>query len=227
MPLLLDAAYTLIYPTQQVGQAYARHLEAASGLAVDPEVMHAAFKRIFASTPPPDYSLHPFGQATERAWWRDLVAAVLRDLPGEAAKYERDAPESFDAFFTSLFDHFSTTSAWSLYPETIEFLEAASKLGPLAVVSNFDDRLAPILNGLGIGPYFEFIFTSADARARKPDRAIFDLALDRLNCAPAETYHCGDSYEADFEGASALGLHAFHLQRPKQTLLDFLAYCQS
>ena len=95
------------------------------------------------------------------------------------------------------------------------------------MVSNFDDRLVPILDGLGIGNYFAHILTSADARARKPDRAIFDLALDRLNCVPAETAHCGDSLQADFHGATTAGLRAFHLVRPEQTLLDFLDFCRS
>ena len=134
---------------------------------------------------------------------------------------------TFDHFFHTLFTHFAQPSAWTLFPEVLSFLNSASRLGPLAVLSNFDDRLPAILDGLGIGPCFEHVFTSADARARKPDRALFDLALDRLNSAPAETAHCGDSLGADFHGATAAGLRAFHLQRPAQSLLDFLEFCRS
>lgn len=250
--LFLDAAYTLIHPTERVGLAYSRHLASATGITIDPDEMHTAFRSVFAATPPPDYSLHPFGHAAERAWWSELVAAVLTSFGGPAAELSSsrlttvdqepaianqcDSTEgnegktedgTFASFFDSLYDHFSTPAAWTLYPDTVEFLEAAGKLGPLAVVSNFDDRLAPILDGLGIGPCFEQILTSADARARKPDRAIFDLALDRMNCAPNETFHCGDNYEADFAGATAVGLRAFHLQRPEHTLFDFLEFCRA
>jgi putative hydrolase of the HAD superfamily len=230
--LFLDAAYTIIHPAERVGQAYSRHLATSTGIAIASEVMHASFRQVFEATPPPNYSLHPFGHAAERAWWSELVAAVLTQLGGAAAEFASsrlspcDLP-TFDSFFDSLYGHFSTPAAWSLYPDTVEFLEAASKLGPLAVVSNFDDRLAPILDGLGIGPCFEHIFTSADARARKPDRAIFDLALARLNCAPTETFHCGDNYEADYQGATAVGLRAFHLKRPQHTLFDFLDFCRA
>ncbi|MEC9055269.1 MAG: HAD-IA family hydrolase, partial [Verrucomicrobiota bacterium] len=125
------------------------------------------------------------------------------------------------------FEHFAEPSSWALYPETIDFLAAASDLGPLAVLSNFDNRLTPILNGLGIGPFFEHIITSADARSRKPDRALFDLALDRLNCSPREAFHCGDSLHADYRAASGQGLPAFHLQRPGHTLFNFLDFCRS
>ena len=225
MPILLDATYTLILPSEPVGRVYARHLEAATGLVAKPEDMQAAFQRVFAAASPPDYPLHSSGDIAERSWWHNLVSQVLSEIaPDDIPAFD---PDTFDSYFHSLFEHFADPLAWSLYPETIAFLEAASHLGPLAVVSNFDDRLTPILNGLGIGPFFEHILTSADARARKPDRALFDLALERLDCPPQETFHCGDSLEADYRGASALGLLAFHLQRPGPTLFDFLAYCRS
>ena len=225
MPILLDATYTLILPSEPVGRVYTRHLEAATGLVVKQEDMQAAFQRIFASAGPPDYTLHPSGDIAERNWWHKLVSQVVSEIAPDGIP--AFTPDTFDSYFHSLFEHFADPASWALYPETIDFLNAASHLGPLAVVSNFDDRLAPILHGLGIGPFFEHILTSADARARKPDRALFSLALERLGCLPRETFHCGDSLETDYRGASALGLHAFLLQRPGQTLLDFLSYCRS
>ena len=225
MPILLDAAYTLIHPSEPVGRVYARHLAVETGLVVKPEDMQAAFQRIFTSADPPDYTAHSSGDIAERSWWRNLVSRVLSDLAPDDV--QALGPDTFDSYFHSLFEHFADPLAWSLYPETIDFLEAAARLTPLAVVSNFDNRLTPILNGLGIGLFFEHIFTSADARARKPDQALFDLALDRLNCPPRDAFHCGDSFEADYQGASAHGLHAFHLQRPGQTLFDFLTYWRS
>ncbi len=224
MTLFLDAVGTLIHPVEPVGQTYARHLEECTGETVSPERMQAAFQRLFTISSSPDYGDHLSGHAAEHSWWRGLVQEILLTI--EAPRALQHEEGLFDTYFNSLFQHYSTPSAWKLYPETTEFLEAAGTLGPLAVVSNFDDRLIPILDGLGIGPFFEHVFTSAEARARKPDRALFDLALDRLNCAPRETFHCGDSFEADYRGASSLGLQAFHLARPEQSLLDFLAFCR-
>ena len=226
MTIFLDAAGTLIRSVAPVGEIYSSHLASASGVAIDPDRMHATFLQVFRSTGPPDYSLHPFGHAAEHAWWHDLVANVLTLLGGEAAAFAKTGPR-YNSFFQSLYDHFAEPSAWSLFPEVVEVLRAASRLGPLAVISNFDDRLAPILDGLGVGPFFEHIFTSADARARKPDPGLFHLALDRMNCAPSETYHCGDCATADLQGATNAGLHAFHLQRPTQSLHHFLDFCTS
>ena len=222
MPILLDAAYTLILPAEPVGRVYTRHLEATTGLAVNPEDMQAAFQHAFTAANPPDYTLHSSGNMAEREWWRNLVSQVLCELASD--EITALDPDTFELFFDSLYTHFADPAAWSLYPETIEFLDAASDLGPLAVVSNFDDRLTPILDGLALTPFFDHIFTSADACARKPDHALFTLALEHLGHPPRKTFHCGDSFEADYQGASALGIHAFHLQRPRHTLFDFLAY---
>ena len=224
MTIFLDAAGTLIRPAAPVGEVYSRQLQHACGHAVAPDRMHTAFLEVFRSAAPPDYSLHPFGHAAEHAWWRELVAAVLTSLGGGPAAFAHAEPD-YDAFFESLFAHYADPSAWSLFPEVVDVLRSASRHAPLAVVSNFDDRLEPILNGLGIGPFFEHVFTSADARARKPDSALFHLALDRMNCAPEETFHCGDCPTADFQGATAAGLHAFHLIRPAQSLHHFLDFC--
>lgn len=240
MTILLDAAGTLIHPAEGVGEVYARTLRSVAGLAVDSAAMHRTFLEVFSTAQPPEYGSDLPGHAAEDLWWRELVAAILRKLGPEAEAFastgrdSQDAadppsgpePRTFDTFFRTLFRHYAQPSAWTLYPEVPDFLEGASALGPLAVVSNFDDRLAPILDGLGIGPFFEHIVTSADARVRKPHRGIFDLALDRLNAAPGETHHCGDSHHADYEGARAAGMHAFHLDRSQHTLLDFLELCQ-
>ena len=225
MTILLDAAGTLIHPAESVGAVYARRLDEL-GLVVDPDLMEAAFRRAFATAPPPSYNPALSGHDAERHWWRHLVSAVLRSLGGDAARLATVDLPAFDRYFNALFTHYAAPSAWALSPEVVEFLEHASRLAPLAVVSNFDDRLQPILDGLGIGPAFELVLTSADARARKPDRAIFDLALDRLNCAPTDSLHCGDNLTADLHGATAAGLMAFHLQRPAQTLFDFAEFCR-
>ncbi|NIP97192.1 MAG: hypothetical protein GWO24_28670, partial [Akkermansiaceae bacterium] len=192
--LLLDAVGTLIQPSEPVGRTYAGHLAAATGISVEPTRMQSAFLDALGSAATPDYSLHPFGHAAEYAWWRDLVSSVLQSLGGEAAQFAAcrlstcDLP-TFDSYFESLFTHYADPDAWVLFPEVLPFLAEASKLGTPAVVSNFDDRLAPILAGLGTGPFLKDIFTSADARARKPDRALFSLALDRLNSSPGEAIH--------------------------------------
>ena len=48
--------------------------------------------------------------------------------------------------------------------------------------------------------------TSAEVGAAKPDRAIFERALDVARAEPGEAVHVGDSLENDVAGARAAGI---------------------
>lgn len=228
MPLLLDAVGTLIHPAQPVGAVYAAHLEDVTGHRIDPAQMQLAFLATFSDLANPVYARGESGHATEEAWWQSLVAQVLHRLSADHPALRELLPNAprrrFDAFFDQLWDHYRNPSAWMLYPDTPGFLEAASRLDRMLVVSNFDDRLRPILEGLAIAHYFEEILTSADAKARKPDPALFHRAFEALGCTPSACVHCGDSLKADLVGANSVGIFGFLLQRPHHDLNDFLSF---
>ena len=69
----------------------------------------------------------------------------------------------------------------------------------VAVVSNWDVALADHLAPLALP-----VITSADAGAAKPDPAPLNLALERLDVAPARALHIGDD-ESDAKSAAAAG----------------------
>ena len=205
--LFLDAAGTLIDLVEPVGEVYTRIL-GQHGIETTPEAMSRAFRHAFATLPPPDFSMPEDGHEIERRWWRDLVHHALgQEIPSVA--------------FDALFDHYADPAAWTLFPEVPDFLDRARQAGlKLAVVSNFDRRLHPILSGLGLTPAFDLIVSSADARARKPDPAIFHHTLYALDLRPEETLHIGDDARLDHAAALACGLRAFHVDRPALSLLD-------
>ena len=157
MMILLDSSFTLIKPSQPVGLVYAQYLEASTNLTVDPATIQAAFRSSFARAPSPTYTRDSSGHDTEVSWWRSLVLQIFSDTLGKSS-LSTPAPK-LEACFNSLFDHYAQPTSWELYPETVFFLEAASKIGTIAVVSNFDNRLVPILNGLGIGSFFKDVIT--------------------------------------------------------------------
>jgi putative hydrolase of the HAD superfamily len=214
--LLLDAAGTLIEPAEPVAEVYAR-TAAAVGQPVEPEVVKRWFGVAFRDTGDPQYGVHPDGDAAEREWWRQVVGTVFEKSLGGA---------SLDGFlspcFEALFSHYADPAAWRVFPEVAGVIEEARAAGlRLAVVSNFDFRLHGILAGHGL--HFDEVITSADARARKPDPAIFRTALERLGLQPHEVLHAGDSPVADIEGAAAVGIEACLIARPAMDLRDFLA----
>lgn len=66
--------------------------------------------------------------------------------------------------------------------------------------------LREVKERLGIRDAFDVLVYSDEARARKPDRAIFEIALRELGTRPGEVVHIGDDATADVEGARAAGM---------------------
>jgi putative hydrolase of the HAD superfamily len=60
----------------------------------------------------------------------------------------------------------------------------------------------------GIAPHVQAVITSVDHGRPKPHPSIFVAALERLGMDAASTLFVGDSYEADYLGATRAGLSA-------------------
>lgn len=94
--------------------------------------------------------------------------------------------------------------------------EAARVVGELkraglivAVVSNTEDgRLRDALAAAGLAESFDLLVDSQLVGVRKPDPAIFRLALERLGVAAGEAAFVGDSYAHDALAARAAGMRA-------------------
>ncbi len=53
---------------------------------------------------------------------------------------------------------------------------------------------------------FEFIITSSNFMFRKPNKRIFDLALEKAELRSEEVWYIGDQYECDVKGSLNAGL---------------------
>ena len=83
----------------------------------------------------------------------------------------------------------------------------------LAVVSNFDQRLEGLLEGLGLRPWFSAVVISSRAGAAKPSPEPLLQALAHLGLGPDQAWHIGDSPE-DAAAARAAGLPCLLVRRP-------------
>ncbi len=204
--IFFDAAGTLIKPVRRVGESYAL-LAQRYGVEVSAPQITARFRSCFDAAPPLAFPGAPLAglEDLERNWWRDLVQRVFEP-------FERFT--DFDAYFAELFSYFARPDAWELYPEVGETLSTLKERGlMLGVISNFDSRLAVILDGLGAGPCFDQICISSRIGYAKPARHIFQAALDRHAVAASEAVHVGDSEENDYYGALHAGLKAILVDR--------------
>lgn len=91
-----------------------------------------------------------------------------------------------------------------------EFLEYLKSIGiRTGVISNIcyaPSAVAKRINRLLPENAFEFIITSSNYIFRKPNKRIFDLALEKAQLQPDEVWYIGDQYECDVEGSLNAGL---------------------
>jgi len=94
-----------------------------------------------------------------------------------------------------------------LVPYAKELLEYLHPKYTLTIVSNgFVEVQYKKLHSCRIEQYFSHVVLSEAAQALKPDKRIFEYALQLNNAKASETIMIGDSYEADIVGAQNAGI---------------------
>jgi len=96
--------------------------------------------------------------------------------------------------------------------DSIPLIEKLSDKYEIALVSNFYGNLAAVIQDFGLGRCFRTVVDSSVVGIRKPDPAIFQLAIDRLNLKPEDITVIGDSFKKDIEPALTLGCKAIWLK---------------
>lgn len=81
----------------------------------------------------------------------------------------------------------------------------------MSVVSNSDGTVERELHHQGMRGYFERVYDSEVVGVRKPDPAIYELALNDLGLQPEEALFVGDMFYIDIWGANRLGIPGLHL----------------
>ena len=215
--LFFDAAGTLLRVRESVGTTYAS-VARAHHLSASPAALDQAFRQAWKEAHTASAMVSPRDAAADRLWWRQIVHRSF-----ELALAAPPPASSFETLFGELFDFYGQASAWELYPDALPALTRLQPHFRLHILSNFDPRLLPVLEGLGIRRFFHHIFLSSEVGHRKPDSRIFAHALTHSAIAKPAALHIGDEIEADINGAQQSGLRAFHIQRPGQ---DLLSLCQ-
>ena len=99
----------------------------------------------------------------------------------------------------------------NLFPDAHETLQYLHGKYPLYLISNgFKESQDTKINTTDIGKYFKGIIISELVGANKPDKAIFQHALDLAGATKAGSLMIGDSLEADVMGALNFGIDAIY-----------------
>jgi putative hydrolase of the HAD superfamily len=204
-----DVGGTLIDPWPSVGHVYAAAAAKAGLENYDPEHLNARFRRAWLAKREFDYS--------KQAW----AKLVIETFDGAEKAFGARS-----AFFEQLYSRFTEASAWRIYEDVVPALEALRRRGlRLAVISNWDERLRPLLRNLGLDGFFDVIEVSAESGFHKPAPEIFHRAADKLGVSAAAVLHIGDSGVEDVTGAQDAGLKSVLLSRfkPREGAISSLA----
>ena len=137
--------------------------------------------------------------------WLDMYA-MMADYCG----ITRDV----DVLTQAVYDDYLLPRNWSLFPDVEACLKGLKRRGfRLGVVSNWDATLERLIRSMGLLPYFDEVIASAAVGCRKPHKAIFDIALERMGVTASQAVHVGDLPEADGEGARSAGIRPVLIDR--------------
>jgi len=191
-----DVGLTLIEPWPGVGEIYAAVAAQQGYPGLDPARLEEQFIRAWSAQTDFQYT---------RAEWAKLVDATF-------AGHVSTAPST--TFFASLYEQFAQPESWRVFDDDRPTLEALAASGlRLGLISNWDDRLRPLLGRLDLARYFDPIIISCEAGCTKPAAGLFAAAARRWNLAPELILHIGDSAAMDQAGAQAAGFRSLLLNR--------------
>lgn len=191
--LLVDAVGTLVIPSQPMAQIYRQIGEKYGVEYSEAEIL----KR--------------YRWAYEQPWGRSRLRYVNDGRPFWQHIVSSSTGCSDSQYFEELYNYYTTEKAWHLCdPDAERVFKALRAAGvKLAVVSNFDTRLRPVLRALNCDHWFDAVAVSAEVEAEKPNPTIFLKACELLGVNPDDVVHVGDDRRNDIWGARDAGCDAW------------------
>jgi len=99
----------------------------------------------------------------------------------------------------------------NLFPDAHETLQYLQSKYTLHLISNgFSESQDVKISRTNIGGYFQHVIISEVVGVNKPDKAIFEHALNLAGATKSESLMIGDSLEADVYGALNFGIDAIY-----------------
>ncbi len=191
-----DVGGTLIEPWPSVGHVYAEVAVQFGITDIAPDALNMQFAAAWKARRGFDYS---------RAAWRELVNHSFAGLWPVAPS---------QGCFDAMYEAFATAAPWRMFDDVLPTLAAIRARGrKLAVVSNWDERLRPLLRELKLIEHFEVVVISQEAGFTKPSPEIFQRAASELGLPLETILHIGDSEAEDLYGARSAGMKSLLLDR--------------
>ena len=193
--ITFDVGGTLIKPEPSVGHVYAA-VAAQHGVRAEPDELTHRFVDAWNRKEDFYYTKEDWAALVD-----ETFVGLTTTLPSQS-------------FFEDLYLRFSEPDCWHVYEDVIPTLTALRERGArLAVISNWDVRLRPLLGALNLADWFDGIYVSSEIGITKPDRRIFQAAINSFGVPASQILHVGDSEIEDYRGAQAAGMQSRWLCR--------------
>lgn len=126
-------------------------------------------------------------------------------------------PEQHKAFTEMLTQKFSAElDTIRLFPETIEVLRSLRRSYTLTLISNISSFFIPGFYKYDLQQYFDHVIFSCDVGYMKPEKEIYQLAMDHHQTSPQKVMMVGDNIISDYQGAINIGINAVHVDRKQK-----------
>ncbi|HDR7438037.1 TPA: HAD-IA family hydrolase, partial [Bacillus anthracis] len=159
--------------------------------------------------------LRKFKEYDKRAYGIANKTTVLESLFDEFPPKYRLPQDNIQDFWNNNFP-----KCFSINQNTINFLNSIKMHIKVGIITNGSTQRqkAKIFN-TNLNRYFETIIISEEAGCSKPDKRIFELALNELNMEPEDVLFVGDDLEKDIGGCQNANIKGvwFNPQRIKNT----------
>lgn len=100
-----------------------------------------------------------------------------------------------------------------LYEDAKVCLEKLSKKYKIGIIANQSLGTKERLAQHGIIEYIDLVIASAEEGVAKPDKKIFEIALERSNCKPSDAVMIGDRIDNDIIPANSLGFNTIWIKQ--------------
>lgn len=192
--VFFDVGSTLLYPSPSVAETF---------VEVAHERGHALTVRDVELHMPLVDAYYEDEYARDGDFWcsHDRSVQIWLDMYTLLARLA-EVDDDHGELSRQIYDKYTHADHWSLYDDVLGCLATLKRSGyRLGIISNWDAGLENLIRRLGLLPYFDVVVASAAVGYRKPNPAIFEMALELMGVSASEAVHVGDLPEAD--GAAA------------------------
>lgn len=213
--VFLDVGWTLLYPTQSMWEIFAE-LGRESGTELDALQIERLVHDLMVGS-----REHALAQLQNGARYSDSDPEFAAQF-GSMVQFlfgSGQAGLDLGVLTRRFLDRFWTQENWLVFSDVIEGLRKLRSMGlRLVVVSNAGSGLVGFLERRELLGMFDCVVVSAVEGVKKPDRRIFELALQRVGVGAHEAVHVGDMVIEDVVGAHGAGVRPLLMDRGNRSM---------